>query len=221
MLSTECCVSGYTTYVLRFTHEIEMAEQEKSTNPILIPLFEGLRGERVIVRPYREEDAPALQEAVAESREHIRPWMIFADDHQTVDESRIWISEQRAKWILRQTMNCAIVDAETGRYLGGTGLHPCDWSIRAFEIGYWLRASAEGKGYMTEAVRLLTGFAFDRLGAQRVEIKCDERNTRSANVARRLGYKQEGLLRNEFPAPDGSGSATNTLVFSLIPEDRR
>ncbi len=196
-----------------------MAEdQEKTTNPLLIPFFEELRGERVIVRPYREEDAPALYESVAESREHIRPWLPFADFHQTVEESLIWIIEQRAKWILRQSMNCAILDAATGRYLGGTGLHPREWSIPSFEIGYWLRASAEGHGYMMEAVQLLTNFAFNKLGAKRVEIQCDERNIRSANVARRLGYKQEGLLRNEFLAPDGT--ARNTLVFSLIPENK-
>jgi ribosomal-protein-serine acetyltransferase len=181
-------------------------------------MFEELRGERVIVRPYREEDAPALQEAVAESREHIRPWLPFADDHQTVEDSLIWINDQRARWILRENMNCAIVDVETGRYLGGTGIHPREWRIPAFEIGYWLRTSAEGKGYMSETVRLLTDFAFDKLGAQRVEIQCDELNERSAQVARRLGYKQEGLLRNEFTAPNGS--VRNTLIFSLIPEDR-
>jgi hypothetical protein len=57
----------------------------------LTPLFDELRGERVVVCPYRLEDAPALQEAVAESREHVRPWLPFADHHQTVDESRDWI----------------------------------------------------------------------------------------------------------------------------------
>lgn len=192
--------------------------QKPRINPLLIPLFDELRGERVIVRPYREEDAAALHEAVAESREHIRPWLPFADLHQTVEESLLWIIEQKSQWIIRRNMNCAIVDKETGRYLGGTGLHPREWVIPSFEIGYWLRASTEGKGYMSEAVQLLTDFAFDKLGAKRIEIQCDERNTRSANVARRLGYKQEGLLRNEFAAPDGS--ATNTLIFSLIPEDR-
>jgi RimJ/RimL family protein N-acetyltransferase len=191
---------------------------DRAINPLLVPLFDELRGERVIVRPYVEEDAAALQEAVAESREHIRPWLPFADDHQTMEDSLIWITDQRARWILRQSLNCAVVDAKTGGYLGGTGLHPRAWGIRAFEIGYWLRVSAEGQGYMTEAVQLLTDFAFDKLGAKRVEIQCDERNRRSANVARRLGYKQEGLLRNEFEAPDGS--PRNTLIFSLIPEDR-
>ena len=42
-------------------------------------------------------------------------------------------------------------------------------------------------GYMAAAVRLLTDYALNTLGAKRVVIRCDERNTRSANVARRLG----------------------------------
>jgi RimJ/RimL family protein N-acetyltransferase len=193
-----------------------MGEQVK-VEPSLIPLFDELRGERIYVRAYREEDAKALQEAVAESREHIRPWLPFADDHQAVDDSRVWINGQRAQWILRKNMNCGIFDIETDRFLGGVGLMVHSWEIRSFEIGYWLRKSAEGHGYMTEAVRMLTDFALDKLGAQRVEIQCDERNTHSANVARRLGFVQEGRLRNDFEAPDGS--ATTTLIFSRIPGD--
>lgn len=193
-----------------------MAEQ-KSINPTLIPLFDELQGERVIVRPYREEDAAILQEAVAESRDHIRPWLPFADEHQTVDEARIWINGARSRWILRQSMNCAVIEAATRRYLGGIGLHVHSWDIPSFEIGYWLRKSAEGHGYTTEAARLLTDFALDKLGAKRVEIQCDERNAHSAKVARRLGYVQEGRLRNDFQSPDGA--VRNTLVFSRIPED--
>jgi len=194
-----------------------MGEQTK-VEPSLIPLFDELRGERIIIRPYREEDATDLQEAVDESRDHIRPWLPFADEHQTVDESRVWINGQRAQWILRKNMNCCVVDAATGHFLGGVGLMVLSWEIRSFEIGYWLRKSAEGHGYMTEAVRLLTDFAMGKLEANRIMIQCDERNTHSANVARRLGYVQEGLLRNEFQSPDGG--VRNTLVFSLIPEDR-
>ena len=180
----------------------------------LIPLFEELRGERVIVRPYRESDAPALQEAVAESRDHLRPWMPFADEHQSVEESRDWIIHQIARWLTREGMIVGIWDATTGRYLGGTGLDVHDWEIGYFEIGYWIRASAEGHGYVTEAVRLLTDYAFDALKAGRVEIRCDEQNVRSAAIPRRLGYVEEGLLRNDTTTPEGE--LRNTLVFSLI-----
>lgn len=188
---------------------------DKQQYRTLIPLPDELRGERVLIRPYRPEDAQALMDAVEESREHIRPWLPFADEHKSVEASRDWIIHQQAKWLLRETMNFAIVEAATGRYLGGLGLHPHNWDIRYFEIGYWLRQSAEGRGYMLEAVQLLVDYALAELGANRLEIKCDERNTRSAAVANRLGFEQEGRLRNDFS--DSSGAIRTTLVFSRIP----
>src|SRR5712692_5182937 len=184
----------------------------------LIPLFEGLRGERIIVRPYRESDAQSLFEAVAESRDHLRPWLPFADEHQTVEESRDWILHQVANWVLREDMMPGIWEAATNRFLGGSGLHPRNWETRYFEIGYWLRVSATGQGYITEAVQLLTDYAFSALAATRVEIRCDERNVRSAAVAQRLGFVQEACLRNEQLAADGV--LRNTLIFALIAVDR-
>ncbi len=190
-----------------------------TTYRTLLPLFEELRGERVMVRPYRESDAQALFEAIAESRDHLRPWLPFADEHQTVDESRHWIIKQSANWILRDDLMLSIWEQATGRYLGGTGLHPHDWEIGYFEIGYWVRACAEGYGYVTEAVRLLTDYALDTLKANRLEIRCDELNLRSAAIPKRLGYVQEGRSRNDVATTDGR--LRTTLVFSLIPEDRQ
>ncbi|MBA2285408.1 MAG: GNAT family N-acetyltransferase [Ktedonobacteraceae bacterium] len=186
--------------------------------PTLIPLFEELQGERVLVRPYRESDARDLFEAVGESREHIRPWLPFADAHQSVEESQDWIIHQMANWLLREQVTLGIWEQATNRYLGGIGLHPHNWESRLFEIGYWLRASATRRGYMTEAVRLLTDFALNDLAATRVQIRCDERNMHSAAVPRRLGFVQEARLRNDTLAPDGN--LRTTLVFSLIPDDR-
>src|SRR5215471_19693320 len=184
----------------------------------LIPLFEELHGERVVVRPYRESDAQALFEAVVESRDHIRPWLPFADEHQTVDESRNWILQQMASWILRDDLMLGIWEQASDRYLGGTGLHPHDWVIGYFEIGYWIRVSAEGHGYIAESVRLLTDYAFDYLKANRLEIRCDELNARSAAIPKRLGYVLEGRLRNDLATTDGR--LRTTLIFSLIPTDR-
>ena len=186
----------------------------------LIPLFEELRGPRVVVRPYRLEDADALFAAVAESRQHIWPWMPWGDQHQTVDDSRDFILRTQAKWLLREDMTVGFFEASSERYLGGSGLHPRGWDVPAFEIGYWIRASAEGHGYVAETVRLLADFAFESLGAQRVMIRCDARNTRSAAVAERLGFVREAHLRNEVRTHTDS-ALRDTLVFSLIPSDPR
>jgi len=185
----------------------------------LLPIFDELQGERVGIRPYRESDAPALVEAVSESRNHIRPWLGFADAHQTVEESRDWIIQQQAKFLLREVMAFSLWDKVSGKLVGGMALHPRNWKARSFEIGYWLRVSATGHGYVTEAVKLLTEYVFTHLAANRIEIRCDARNTHSAAVAQRLGFIQEGRLRNQ--AVDTSGNLRDTLVFALIPSDKR
>jgi RimJ/RimL family protein N-acetyltransferase len=192
-------------------------EPPQQTYRTLIPLFDELRGERELVRPYRLEDAEALRAAVDESREHVRPWLPFADAHQSVEESHDWIAHTMADWLLRENFSMSIWERASGRYLGGIGLHPRDWTIRSFEIGYWLRASAEGHGYITEAAQLVVDFAARELQANRLEIRCNARNARSAAAAERLGFIREAELRNNMRAPDGS--LRTTLVYGLIPAD--
>lgn len=185
----------------------------------LLPITEELRGEQVVVRAYRLEDAEALNEAVAESRDHLRPWTLWADEHQSLEETRDFIVRCQAHWLLRDWFTMGVFDMNTGRLLGGSGFTPKEWDIRAFEIGYWLRAGAEGHGYVTEATRLLTDYLFDHLDAQRVQIVCDARNTRSAAVPIRLGFPREALLRRYTRAVDGT--TEDTLIFAMIPGDHR
>ena len=185
----------------------------------LLPLFDELRGERMIVRPLRLEDAPALFEAIIESLDHLRPWMPWADMYHSVEDAQDYIIRTQAQWLLRENLGASFWERTSGRFLGGTGLHIRDWEIGHFEIGYWVRVSATGQGYVTEAAHLLTEFAFDKLEANRVMIRCDERNERSAAVPRRLGFVYEGCLRCDLRGTDGT--PRNTLIFSMIRADRK
>ena len=90
----------------------------------LLPMFDELQGERVVVRPYREEDAQALVDAVSESREHIRPWLPFADAHQTVEESRDWIIHQQANFLLRNDIALCMLNKARSTFVGGIGSAP-------------------------------------------------------------------------------------------------
>lgn len=186
-------------------------------HPTLVPLPDELRSARVVLRPYRPGDAEAMFAAIDESREHLRPWLPWVDRHATVEDTRDFCARAAARWLTREDLPVAVFDATDGRYLGGSGLHRFSFRDGTYEIGYWLRRSAEGRGYMRETVTLLTGFAFEGLAANRVEIRCDERNERSRRVAERLGFTLEGRLRNTVL--DADGQPRNTLVFSLIPEE--
>src|SRR5258707_266173 len=81
--------------------------------------------------------------------------------------------------IVRERLPVGIFELTSGSFLGNSGLERVDWQLRRFEIGYWLRAGAQGRGYIHEAVRLLTALAFRELAAKRVQIRMDPRNERS------------------------------------------
>ena len=183
----------------------------------LVPLFAELRGERVIVRPHTEADFDELWTAIQESKDHLRPWLPFAD--QSKDDLRVWLRRAVAHTATRETLACAIIERATGRIAGNLGLMVHDWEAGRFEIGYWLRVGATGKGLMTEAVQLITDFAFDHLWANRVEIRCDARNDHSAGVPRRLGFTQEAHLRWAHAFVDDT--LRDMLIFALIRSDSR
>ncbi|HRA48372.1 MAG TPA: GNAT family N-acetyltransferase [Thermomicrobiales bacterium] len=179
-------------------------------------LTSGLIGERVIVRTWRPEDAPALYAAIDESRDHLARWMPWVHHHQGETDTADYVARY-AEINAQGDIALGIFSAEDGRtVLGATGFHDIDWTIPALEIGYWASIRAEGNGYITEAIRLLTEFAIAELSANRMVICCDPGNARSRRVAERVGYVLEGQLRNAGRAPDGS--LRDTLVFSRIPE---
>ncbi|MGH2369399.1 MAG: GNAT family N-acetyltransferase [Chloroflexota bacterium] len=186
--------------------------------PATIPVPERLAGPRVLLRVYDVADAPLVRAAVEQSREHLVPWLPWAAKaHRTPEDSIDFCVRSRARWLLRAGINYGIFTRDGTAYLGGIGLQGIDWSVRRFEIGYWLRAGAEGHGYMTEAVRLLTQMVFQELGATRVEIRCEGRNARSRKVAERSGFVHEATLRRYGQATDGS--LKDLLVFGMIRED--
>lgn len=194
------------------------ASLPRPPRPATIVLPERIEGPRVALRPFDVSDGPAVFEAINESRQALLPWMPWAHGgHQTVEDSLEFCARARARWLLREDLTIAMVLRDSGRFLGGTGMHRIDWSARRFEIGYWVRTSAAGKGYVGEATRLLTQTAFEQLGANRVEIRCDSRNFASRRVPESLGFVLEATLRQE--ALDTSGVLRDTLVFAMIRAD--
>ena len=181
---------------------------------ILVP--ERLETERMIIRPPTLEDVPAIFGAVTESLGELTPWTAWATPAYSLAACEENTRQAVAKFITREDLRYHFHDKATGRLLVGSGLHRIDWSLPKFEIGYWCRSSDVGKGYVSEGVKALTNMAFERLGAVRVEIRCDDLNTRSWQVAERCGYRLEGTLKNDSRAP--TGDLRSTRVYALTTE---
>lgn len=180
-------------------------------------LRDGLYGPRVICRIWRDEDAGPLYAAIDASRAHLRPWMDWVDRHQNAGDTQDYITRCLLDFTRREMLTIGIFSRHDNQtVLGGSGFHNIDWIVPAVEIGYWAAVAAQGHGFISEAVDVLTEFAFRTLAANRVSIHCDPRNERSRRVAERCGYQLEGRLRNMARTP--AGDLRDTLVFSRIPE---
>lgn len=158
--------------------------------------------EKLELRAPSLEHVPALVEAVTESLSELKPWMPWATDDYDLVGTEENVRQAIAAFVTRTDLRYHMFHP-SGQLVGSTGFHRLKWSVPRFEIGYWLRTSATGKGYASQAVRALSRVAFEQLGVRRLDIRCSDRNLASARVAERCGYRLEGVLKNYSVGTDG------------------
>lgn len=179
-----------------------MSDQKQ--DPVLIDVPMPIRTPRLILRPPQAGDGAAMHEAKAETWEGIHKWMPWTKDGLgTAEESEAVARKAQAKFILREDLMLIGHEAKSGRAVIYTGLHRFDWQHRSFEIGYWVRQSAQGKGYATESTNALIRYAFGALNARRVQIDFADGNEASHAVIKKLGLCYEGAAKLGIELPDG------------------
>jgi len=110
-----------------------------------------------------------------------------------------------------------IADAAREEPLGLVSLRMAEQDPGLAAVGYWLRPEARGRGVATVAVLLVAGWAFDRLGVQRLELTTVPENVASQRVAERAGFSREGVLRGLVATKDNG--RRDSVMFSLLPAD--
>jgi len=106
-------------------------------------------------------------------------------------------------------------DVASQRVVGSTRYLNLEPAHGRLEIGSTFYAPAARGTYVNPACkRLLLGHAFEELGAHRVELKCDARNTRSRASILAIGAKEEGTLRQHMVLRDGF--VRDTVYFSVL-----
>ncbi|MDX1412838.1 MAG: GNAT family N-acetyltransferase [Candidatus Promineifilaceae bacterium] len=187
--------------------------------PILLDFPYGFESERLTIRGPLPGDGEELHTAVSESLAELRPWMPWATDLMTAKQYEARVREGQLKFLSREDLWMMLLLKGTNIIIGGSGLHRIDWNVPKFEIGYWVRSRYGRKGYISEAVEAITKFAFDELGARRVEIRCDALNERSAAIPRRLGFELEGTIHND-DRHHVHNRLRDTLIFALVKPDQ-
>ena len=164
----------------------------------------------------------------------LEPWQAaefaaYTDAHRdeladTIPWAETVVDEPTARSFLQRYADGAARDERRlyglyvdGELVGGTLFRVFDLSCSTCEVGVWLSADVRGRGLVTEAVQAMIDWAMDVRGMHRVEWRCSPDNTASSAVAKRLGMRLDGVLRESFPH---RGRAEDVEVWALLATER-
>jgi [ribosomal protein S5]-alanine N-acetyltransferase len=171
----------------------------------------ALESSRLLLRPYRADDAPAVQRLAGDRR--------IADTTTTIPHpypdgaAEAWIATHTNDFEARKQATFAVTLRSTGELLGTVSLLDVSVVHARAELGYWIGAPYWGQGYCTEAVCRLIPFAYEELGTTRLVARCFARNEASARVMEKSGLRREGLLIQHTLK---NGRFEDVLLYGLV-----
>lgn len=193
------------------TGEAGAAPVHRTTYPrrVLQPTY-PIDTARLRLRPWTADDLDAF----AEQRSHPEVMRYLYDEPMTREEAAERLGRMRSvfnepgEWV-----NLAVELAETSVVIGTVGINLRSDLHRQVEIGYVFSPAFSGNGYATEAAAATVDLAFDVLNAHRVLARLDARNSPSARLCERLGFRLEAhYVENEFV----KGEWCDELTYAVL-----
>jgi RimJ/RimL family protein N-acetyltransferase len=172
------------------------------------PLGDGA----IMLRPWSMADVPAVTVACQDSE--IPRWTALPSPYEE-RHARDFIAAGADDREVGRELALAIVGIDGG-LLGSIGLASIDWEDHRGEIGYWVAREGRGRSVAARATRLLSRYALDTLGLERLELLTHPENKSSQRVAVKAGYTREGLLRRYRRR---RGEREDLVMFSLLAAD--
>ncbi len=184
---------------------------------------ESMPGLTLLLRPWEARDIPQLLDIYRD------PVMRQSSRNPiaTEQDAYRWLQVQQRGWTDGHRLSFAVLDGEADRVLGNIALKGWRAGKEVAEVGYWTAAAARNRGIASQAVEILTRWAFENFraqGLQRVELLHQQDNLASCRVADKSGYALMDVLPADPPAfpspghrhvryapglrPDASGKAT-------------
>ncbi len=175
-------------------------------------LSELIKGERISLKKHEIELADKMYQYVVEDRERLSVFLPWPNLIKSVDDEINFINRCNKSWDEQVSSHYGIYRNSDDEYMGNISSFSFNWTSGSCEIGYWILGKFEGKGYMSDAVKLIEKTLYG-MGFNRVVIRFDPNNKRLGSIPKRLGYKLEGTLRDAIYV---DGQHQNLKVYSKL-----
>lgn len=172
--------------------------------------FPSIQTERLTLRPFQADDLDFTFQHFSDPQvaQYLLDEPPVTDMSQAQEIVQFYLdsaSKPYNRWV--------IVTKTDGQRIGTCGFHKWNKSHQHAEIGYDLSPKAWGQGYMQEALRAAIQFGFNQMNLHRIEALVYPENTRSLYLLNKLGFKQEGTLRDYFYL---DGKFYDHVILSLL-----
>jgi len=158
-------------------------------------LFHSLEGERISFKPLSTDDSEAVHSYASDANvKRFIGWPLM----KTLEETRRYIEEMLKRESAGTHLYASVVLKATQQVIGTAMMFNFDREANHAEIGYVFHSDYWGKGYGSEAVALMTSFAFDSLCLRKLHARVVSANIGSVRVLEKNGFKLEGCLKNYF-----------------------
>ncbi|TNE99751.1 MAG: N-acetyltransferase [Deltaproteobacteria bacterium] len=149
--------------------------------------------DKITSRVLTTADAPELFALVDSNRDFLGEWLPWLDYNTEVKHSEDFIKVTLESFNESKSLIHGIFYED--EMVGNGGFHTLTWSQNKTSIGYWLAEGHNGKGIITSYCKTIIDYAFSELDMNRIEILACIDNQPSCAVAERLGFKLEGIKR--------------------------
>ena len=170
---------------------------------IPVPMFSHRLTDDIVLLLRTAAIADAYHELIVVNQKRLARWEPWAVQPPSPESTRAFLEAAGRSWLEGSELPVAIAVLADGswRLVGSVGLRINRYT-RVGDVGYWIDAAYEGRGLVTKAVSAVLDEAFGPLGLDKVTLHTEVDNDRSRELARRLGFVEEGVLRHAIAFPE-------------------
>jgi len=181
---------------------------------------ERLDTERLVLRRYSSADAPGILELVDKNRDRLlQNFSRMAKGLSQAEDVKSFTEDKTEQWNTRKAFCYGIWLKASKEQIGQLQVKNIVWDVPSAELSYFIGRSAQRQGFATEAISAILCTAFKQLDFRRMFVRIIPSNKESISLATKLGFKHEGVHRNEFRC--GFGDLHDVHYFSLTSDDFR
>lgn len=167
--------------------------------------------EHIFLRTIDLSDAPILFYTITENRNHLRKWVQWIDFIKSENDTKNLIEEGHFEMKKQKSLRMGIFEGQ--KMKGYIEMQDWDHTLKKVRVGYWLTKEAQGKGLMYKASTIFIDYLFKNLELNKIELVHLPENSRSAALAKKLGFKIEGILRDNIIT---NGAFKDLIVQGLL-----